>query len=364
MAVILALLLCVCCAERGTPELVTQNYLRSATIRCAGDFVIHDNILESARQISPDYDFTPMLSEVALYLSQADFTITNVDGVMGDAEFVSKHGYAGYPSFSTPATLLTALKGCGVDLLSLANNHALDYWFTGLKATVSSVEAAGILSVGGYRTQEERNTPTVVQINGISVGFLNYTDSLNQMDQRSALDKDALKYGVCFTPYADYAADVKRLKEAGAEFVVCIMHWGIEYRTTPCQSQIETAKALAQAGVDVIIGGHPHMVQKAEYVGDTLCLYSLGNFLSDQRTEGRDCGIIFDFTISEREDGTLYVSEYSYVPTWTWRKAVSGGYEYRVLLSDEYADCKPAGMSESDYARMRASAEEIHARMG
>ena len=367
---ILALLSLLCArAERGTPVIIDDSPLRSATIRCAGDFVIHDNLLDAARYLgkqegaSSTYEFAPMLSEVSLYLADADFTVTNVDGVMGGDEFYKKYGYSGYPAFSTPASLLTAIKGCGVDLLSLANNHALDYWYSGLKATIDSVDKAGLLHVGAYRTQEERSTPCIVDINGIKVGFFNYTDSLNMMDKRSALDPDALKFGVCFTEYATLEQDIKNLREGGAEVIVCIMHWGIEYRTTPCQSQINKAEKLAALGVDVIIGGHPHMVQKATYVGDTLCIYSLGNFLSDQRTEGRDCGIIYTFTLQEKPTGGFYVSSTDYATTWVWRKSTSHGYEYKVLLSEDYLNSKPAGMSDADYKRMCASVSEIHAIM-
>ena len=362
-------------AERHAPEIIGETLpkeARTAVIRCAGDFVIHDNLLASAYSAGGSaYDFASMLSEIADYMGAADFTFTNVDGVMGTIEFVRKHGYKGYPSFSTPASLIDNLKDIGVDLLTLANNHALDYWYDGLISTVASVKDAGILSVGGYRTPDEKQTPCIVSINGIAVGFLNYTDNLNQMDKRGALDKAALEYGVDFLEYADVETDIRRLKDAGAEMIVCYMHWGIEYRTEPCKSQLVNAKMLANAGVDVIIGGGPHMVQRAEYIPVTdsqgnskqvLCLYSLGNFLSDQRGTGRDCGVIFDFTVNRDEEGKITISDPCYRTTWVWRKKNGSVFRYKILFTDQDME-KPDGMSEKDYQRLQDSALETFRRM-
>ena len=356
-------------ADRGVPEMERVYESRTVTIRCAGDFVMHMALVGQAQRAGTKSapSFAPMLSEVQGYLSEADFTVTNVDGVMGDKAFVAKYGYSGYPAFSTPAELIWDLKDCGVDMLTLANNHALDMWYDGLKSTIGSVEAAGLLSIGGYRTREEKLTPRVVNINGICFGFLNYTDGLNQMDKRSALDKAALEYGVDFWERADLKADIARLKDAGAEIIVCFMHWGIEYRVEPCQSQKQNAQFLADAGVDVIIGGHPHHVEKAEYIRtkdsdgrekQVLCLYSLGNFLTGQRGERKDSGIIFDFTVTRDEEGRITVSDPVYRTVWVWCVRRGEGNEYKVLFTDQGAE-RPAGMSDADYKRMRESALEI-----
>ncbi|MBQ3669459.1 MAG: CapA family protein [Clostridia bacterium] len=360
-------------ADRGTPEFVTEiTSARTVVIRCAGDFVIHDNLLASAKKAGGgEYDFSGMLSEVGPWLASADFTFTNVDGVMGTDEFAKRYGYTGYPSFSTPNSLIYNLKDAGVDLLTLANNHALDYWYNGLISTVTAAEEAGMPTVGGYRTYTEKITPRIITINDIRFGFLNYTDNLNQMDKRSALDKEALEYGVDFLERANVRADVKRLKDAGAEVIVCYMHWGIEYRTTPCKSQLSNAQMLADAGVDVIIGGGPHMVQKAEYVytkdenGQSkrvLCLYSLGNFLTDQRAVHRDAGIIFDFTVSRDEDGKITISNPTYRTTWVWKRQSGSTFKYTVVFSSGDAS-RPSGMSDKDYKRMRESAQQTVERM-
>ena len=188
------------------------------------------------------------------------------------------------------------------------------------------------------------------------------------MDKIPSLDPDALKYGVDFWPNVDIDADIMRLKQAGAEVIVCLMHWGIEYQLQPGQSQLNKTQKLADAGVDVIIGGHPHVVQKADYVTSkttgkkVLCLYSLGNFLSDQRNDGKDSGLIFDFTVSRDEDGNITISDPCYVVTHVWRKAnSSGGYTYRIVFSD--TDEPYPGMSTNEYRYMLDEAQKIEKRM-
>ncbi len=372
--VIIVLLACAlfclnCLAERPAPSVIRDDSPASVTIRVAGDFVIHSGVFNSAIKAGGGApDFSEMLSPIAFYLSQADFTITNVDGVMGSDTFLKKHPYSGYPAFSTPRQLISNLKSCGVDLMTLANNHALDYYFDGLKSTISSMTEAGMPYIGGYSTLEDKQTARVFDVGGIKIGFLNYTDGLNQMDKIPSLDPDALKYGVDFWPNVDIDADIIRLKQAGAEVIVCLMHWGIEYQLQPGQSQLNKAQKLADAGVDVIIGGHPHVVQKADYVTSkttgkkVLCLYSLGNFLSDQRNDGKDSGLIFDFTVSRDEDGNITISDPCYVVTHVWRKAnSSGGYTYRIVFSD--TDEPYPGMSTNEYRYMLDEAQKIEKRM-
>ncbi|MCR4620783.1 MAG: CapA family protein [Clostridiales bacterium] len=367
---LLALLCCqLCLADRAAPVVVDDISASSVTIRVAGDFVIHSAVFNSAIKAGGGTpDFSGMLSPVSVYLSQADFTVTNVDGVMGTDAFVKKHPYSGYPAFSTPRQLISNLKACGVDMMTLANNHAIDYYFDGLKSTIASMKEADMPYIGGYATLEDKLTARVFDIGGICFGFLNYTDSLNQMDKVRSLDPDALKYGVDFWPYVDINADIERLERAGAEVIVCFMHWGIEYKTEPGQSQISKAQELADAGVDVIIGGHPHVVQKAEYITSNttgkkvLCLYSLGNFLSDQRKDGKDSGLIFDFTVTRDKNGAINVSDPCYVVTHVWRTSKKGGgYTYRVVFSD--TDKPYSGMSKNDYKYMRQEAQKIEKRM-
>lgn len=331
--------------------------LRSATIRSIGDFVIHEPIYKSAKT-EDGYDFTPMLSYIKDIMADADYTVANVDGPMGGA---GKRGYRGYPQFNTPPHLMKNLKDIGVDMLTLANNHALDTYFDGLKAQIEACISIGMDYVGAARTQEEDDTPVVKEINGIKVGFLNYTQSTNTMEKHS--DKDASIYGLDICKYADFEADAKAARDAGAEVLVAYMHWGEEYVRNPGSDQRTYGSKLVAAGVDVIIGGHPHVVQPAYWLEGTrtsdggtqrtLCLSSLGNFLSDQRTQYRDGGIIFEFTIQEIAAGQFEIVSPKYIPTYVWRTGnEDSGFEYRVVPCGPYLEDAPDGMDSKSHARL------------
>ncbi len=365
-------------AQQTFNQIVPDNGLRSATIRTMGDFVIHEEVFLNAERLAKStnyqypYNFAPMLDPVWDVIGNADFTVTNVDGCLGGKE-AHKYGYRGYPQFNTPQYILANLKDADVDMVTLANNHMLDGWFDGLMKTIENVEYVGLKHVGASRTQEERNTPVIYEINGIKVGFLNYTEDLNTMDQQPSLDKRAMQFAVHAVKNSNCANDTKALREAGADVIVCFMHWGTEYELEPDRDQKTLAQKLVEYGVDVIIGGHPHVVQRAEWLTgtnqfgekqETLCLYSLGNFLSFQRSQYRDGGIIFDFTIQEQPDGSFRIINAGYIPTWVWMTGNDkNNYNFQILNIADYINNPPANMSSEDYQKMIQSYNDSIAAM-
>ncbi len=355
--------------------------LRSATIRTVGDFVIDTKLLASGKvdagRIGSQYpyDFSSMLSLISDSMKNADFTVANVDGSMGGKSHY-KYGYSGYPQFNTPEYLLFNLVDSGVDMLTLANNHMLDGWYDGLMDEIKNVELVGLKYVGANKSLADKESPHIVEINGIKVGFMNYTVDLNSMDQQKALDKRALEFGVNAVKNSDAPADAKRLRDAGADVIVCFMHWGTEYTSAPTTDQKNLATKLVKAGVDVIMGGHPHVVQPAQWLSDTnqfgeqqrtLCVYSVGNYLSEHKVvknknTGEQCycdgGVIFDFTIQERGDGSFEITAPSYLPVYVWSTGDDvKGYSYRIIFPGKYVkqNKRPAGMNESDFAAMALS---------
>ena len=337
--------------------------LRSAVIRTLGDIVVDTEMLAAAQAYAREsgsglrYDFSGMLRLVRGYIGGADFTVANVDGSMGGKY---KYGYTGYPQINTPEDLILNLKDAGVDLLTLANNHMLDGWYNGLLAELDHVDAAGLRHTGAFRTREERETPCIVSINGIRVGFLNYTESLNNFENYG-VDERALEYGCAWIRNSDFAGDAKKLREAGAEVIVCYMHWGEEYKTAVGESQAEYARQLARAGVDVIVGGHPHVVQHAEWIPGgprpTFCIYSLGNFLTEHRLENTDGGIIFDFTIREKTDGAFSIETPAFLTTYVWKTGGEPGRGFTVTPCAGYLEgrMRPPGMSDEEYRAMAKS---------
>ena len=333
--------------------------LRTARIRAVGDLMMHKKQLEIARQEDGGYDFHPQYELIADSLGDADYTIANLETTVGK---YGKMAYSGFPMFNAPETYLDAVKDAGVDFLTLANNHMLDRYFDGMTRTVDLVDRWGFDHGGAYRTPEERDEPVVVDVNGIKIGMLCYTQMTNGMERFCKTDPK--EYGIGYLRSGDFDADVQRLREAGAEVVIAMPHWGQEYRRKPEANTVSLAKKLVAAGVDVVLGSHPHMVQPVEYVtartrdGEErtgLVAYSLGNFISNMAVQYTDSGIILDFTLREKQEGGFEIADVGVVPVFCWR---SGGM-IQALSSLKYYDEKPEGMDNGRYARMKASYREL-----
>ena len=334
--------------------------LRSATIRSLGEIVVQQNVLNAART-ETSYDFTPMFEYISDVVGNADWTVGDVEGPMDNRP---DSAYSGSDPFNTPPQIMLALKSAGVDMLTLANGQTLDMMFEGLQQTIANCKTEGVNMeyIGAFASQEEFETPKVIDVNGINVGFLNYTTSMGGMEQQSKAE--ALTYGVATTSNTSPHEDVKKAREAGADVVVAYISWGQVGQRELGQAEFNAATALAQAGVDVLIGFHPHTVIPPRWFdvqledGSShrmLCLCATGNFLSDQRDRYTCNGIIFEFTIEETSAGVFEITEPTYIPTYVWRyQAEDGdGYDYRVLAVGEWLDERPEGMSDQDYANMQ-----------
>jgi len=329
-----------------------------ATFRCLGDFVLHMPVIDAARTADGGIDFHNMLAPVADVIGDADFTVANVDGVMGASDV-----YSGYPRFSSPAELLDTLQDAGVDMLTMANNHALDCDYAGLIAQMDLCDARGMDHIGAARTQQEHDTPQVREINGIRVGFLNYTTNAN--GREAACGPEAAAYGLHYAFKSDFAADAQALRDAGAEAIVAFMHWGEEYNRLADEEEQILAARLMRAGVDVIVGGHPHVIQRIYWLEGqrlsdgaaqrTLCCYSLGNFLSNQQSAYQNCGIIFEFTLERDAEGQVTAHSPGYIPVFVWREEAGQGYTYQVLATQRALEHPPEGMSKAAYGRMKLS---------
>ena len=343
---------------------------RSATIRSLGEIAMQDNLLKAARQEDGSYDFSDMFIEVAGLMGDADFTIANVEGSLGGTANASGSS----TQMLTPPSLIQTLKDCGVDMLNLANDHALDGGFDDLQAAIQNCQAAGMEYVGAASSKEERNTAKVIDINGIRVGFVAYTDTLNDMETKT--DANAVKYGVNLATRSNPQADVQACRDAGAEIVIACCSWGEMLNRKATDTQTAMAKVLTQCGVDVIIGYNPHVIQRAKWfemtnkngnvTKRTLCILSNGNFLSDSRKQYSDSGVIFQFTIQEREDlSGLDIVSPQYIPTYVWRiENEDSTYDYRTLAAGLWLETAPEGMNYTQESRIRAVWAEAQSIMG
>ena len=339
---------------------------RRVHIRVIGDIMFHQEQLDAAKQPDGSYDFTLQFQFIAPSLRAADYTIGNLETTVGKYK---DRDYSGYPQFNTPESVLPTLKDdCGIDFFTLANNHMLDRWFDGMVNDVNLMEKYGFDYVGAYRTREERNTPTVYDVNGIKIGFVAYTHTTNTME--NYCDEAAKEYGVPYLYKADIESDVRKLREAGAEVVIALPHWGTENTHIPDSDQEKYAKRLAAAGVDIILGSHSHMVEPMMIVEGTgadgkprqvFCIYSMGNFISGMTLARTDNGIILDFTIVEQDDGTFRVEDVGYVPVYVWKHAG----KFTILPILKYTgENRPDAMTDDQYDRMVESYYELTGVLG
>ena len=327
-----------------------------------GDNLAHDAVINNAKRYAEgkgnEYDFLPIYEDVARYIKSADVAVINQESqIAGDAAKIG-----GYPRFNTPSQMGDDLISLGFDVITTANNHMLDRYFEGMVNTVQLVDDHGFDHGGANRTPEEKDRPVVVTVNDIRVGMLCYTELTNAMDDYFSPEAEA--YGVNYMCRADYAADVQRLRDAGAEVVLAMPHWGEEYWRRPEPNTVEQAKRLVAAGVDVILGGHPHMVQPVAFVeaqaGDGqvrrgLVAYSLGNFISNMCLQYTDSGIALDFTLRERPAGGFAVEDVRAVPIYCWRRDDM----IQALCSMRYLNEAPKGMDAFEWARLKESYTEL-----
>jgi len=342
-----------------TPEPLPQ--LRSARIRAVGDLMVHQTQLDIARQEDGSYDFHPQFAQVAGVLADADYTIANLETTIGRKD---NRAWSGFPMFSTPESLLDAVRDAGVDFLTLANNHILDRGFEGMQLTVDNVDRYGFDFAGANRTPEEKERPVVVEVNGIRIGMLCYTEMTNGMEKQKG-NGPAREYGVNYLKGVDFAEEVRKLRDAGAEVVFALPHWGVEYRKEPTQSMENLAREMVAAGVDVVIGSHPHMVEPVTWVeaetesGEVrrgLVAYSMGNFISNMSKRFTDSGILLEFTLAERETGGFDVTDVKVMPTYCWRQP---GLMIRTLPALDWYAAPPEGMTDDLWQRLRESVDEL-----
>lgn len=238
----------------------------------AGDNLIHNCLYWQADRHAPGeaYDFTHMYQMVAEDIASADIAYLNQETILGGTEL----GLSSYPMFNSPQEVGRDMISLGFDVFSHATNHAFDKGEAGLRNTYQFYQGKDVLMVGIYNRQEDRIR--VLEKNGIKIAFLNYTYSTNGL----SIPDSSLYYA----PIAEEEMMVSDIQEASkvADFVVCLLHWGEENQSTPNQLQKEHAKLLSEAGCDVIVGTHSHCIQPVEFVGDTLVVYSLGNYISAQ----------------------------------------------------------------------------------
>lgn len=336
-------------------------------IAAVGDFLMHMPVVHGAADpVTGNYDFKPLLKEISPYFTGADYVLANLETRLAGRE----QGYSGYPLFNSPSELASDMREMGIDMVLTANNHSLDMGVKGLLATLDNLDAAGLDHIGTYRSREDREQPFIKDINGIRIGFLNYTQSTNGIP----VPPDR-SYLVNMIDRNLMLADVAQLKEAGADFIVACPHFGIEYQRQPDEIQKTVVLELLQAGADAVLGNHVHVVQPIEYLvmedstKPALVVYSLGNFISNQRWRYSDSGIMVNLIIEKGADEpTARLSQVEWLPVWVHTYPADGKTRYRVLPVDEAIAWYEAGedplLTPEDYHRLLQVRDELEEHLG
>ncbi len=246
-----------------------------------GDGLIHDTVYQDAKT-ETGYDFKPMLEKIKPIVSSYDLAFYNQESILGGVEL----GLSNYPAFNSPYEVGDAFLDAGFNLVSLANNHTLD---RGEKAILNSInywKDKDAYVVGSYDSYENRNQVVIKEINGITYGLLSYTCWTNGLHVPSGKNYLLNQYEEEIVKQ-----DIEKIRNQ-VDLLMVSMHYGTEYTHIPDDQQRQISNYLASLGVDIIIGHHPHVVQPIEFIGDTLVIYSLGNFLSGQQGIERLIGLM------------------------------------------------------------------------
>lgn len=272
--------------------------MKEISISSIGDVLIHQPVYIDAWTGS-GYNFTPMLEKVKPYLSAATITIANQESMIGGEEF----GLSSYPTFNSPVEIGAALKEVGVNAVNLANNHTLDRGEAVIQQAIRHWEQLGITYVGAYKDEEDCQDLRIIETDeGISVALLAYTYGTNGIPVPKGKD-----YLVNIIDKANMEEEIARAKEA-ADVIIMSLHFGNEYERLPNDFQKSLVQFAADQGVHAVIGHHPHVLQPADWIegeegNETLVIYSLGNFLSNQQTLYQRIGGIFTFTVKKTTFG-------------------------------------------------------------
>ncbi len=324
--------------DGGKPYVVSSAYIGSS-----GDIMAHDKQLIAAKQSDGSYNFKPSFEYIKPYFDRYDLMIANVEVAFGGTE---AGAYRGYPGFNCPDSLIDAVKYAGIDLALYANNHIYDQ---GHNAFIRSMRVMGEkgLAFTGARKSTSENRWVIKNVNGIKVGIINYTYGSNSPIK----SEDAALINIFNTSnlsafYSEAEKAFKEMKNAGADVTMIYIHWGAEYTFKPNSTQRHISEKMCEMGYDVLVGGHPHVMQpfdnvKTDNGNEMLCIYSVGNMVSNQRSYELDNlghtedGIIFGVKFDKYSDGTIKLADVNVMPLWVDLHDGNNGKVYRITALDE-----------------------------
>ena len=344
-AFILTLLLASLNIENTQCQSVTD---KKISLLFIGDIMGHDEQIWSAEnRETHTYNYDDVFQYIKPVISEADISIANFEVTLGGPP------YTGYPQFSSPPALASACKNAGIDYFVTANNHTADRGKKGIAGTIYRLDSIGIPHTGTFLDKADRDSlyPLIIKKEGISIALLNYTYATNGIVVPeplivNMLDKDLI------------TGDIKKAKKSNPDLIVLFLHWGTEYDTVPSKSQTDLADYFFSQGVDLIIGSHPHVLQKMVWVKSTggmkdrIVVYSLGNFVSNQRKPKTDGGSIVRIEITGNSN-KFSVTDAGYYLTWVYAPIEKYRKKFFVLPCSEFENKPDFFKNPADYIKMK-----------
>ncbi len=353
------------------PQREPEADIRTAVLTAVGGLYPHQAVLQENRLGDGEYDFWPSFELIAPHFQKADLAMLTLETMQAGPEIAlwGVSGYTGHTergilTFNAPMALSHALKKAGINLYSFANNHCLDRDVEGLQASLQNVRRLGFHTTGAYLSTEEREAVDLVEINGIKLALVAYTYGTNCIPIREGYEYAVNLAPSSFERIGPVVADIEKARAAGADLVVVIPHWGEQYVDAPFDWQRDRAREMAEAGADMIIGGHPKFVQPGEWievpenggVRTVPVIYSLGNFYTDQHypscsSDLVEYGMLLSMELSKDMDsGESWISALDYDIHWCYR-----GWRHRMLVLSDVFEQGPDkyNLNQSQLQRLR-----------
>ena len=364
----------------------------TATVAATGDVLMHYPVIKTGLDSATgEYNFDSIFTYFDDYVSAADYAVANLETTLCGLD--NGYKYQGYPRFNCPDGIVGSMQRAGFDMLLTANNHTYDTGETGFLRTLSVIDGSGLARLG---TNADGSEPkyTIQDVNGIKIGMICYTyetedddlvhKSLNgiRLTEKASGLINTFSYQRLEEFYAELKGHLEAMKAEGAQASILFLHWGNEYQTQENDYQRAMAQAVCDLGVDVIVGGHPHVVQPVELLTSqteaehrTVCLYSMGNSVSNQRIEQipsaggyTEDGVLFRVTFARYSDGTVLQESADVLPTWVnlTTGVESGKKAYEIIpLDRSITDWKNAfTLTEEEYAEAEKSYERTMSIVG
>ncbi len=320
--------------EKETEEQTTEPIKSKVSLVAVGDNLIHNTLISAGEQSDGTLDYNYFYDNIRDYIQAADIAVINQETMLGGSSFE----YAGYPMFNTPWEVGEAAINAGFDVFTCATNHAMDVGSAGIEKELEFFSNhPEVTHVGTYASEEDYNSITYLEKNNIKFALLNYTYGTNGI----SIPEDK-PYIVKMLTEENVRKDITEARK-NADFVIVFPHWGTENSHDVNEQQKKYVSIFSELGVDLVIGAHPHVLQKVEWVENEttgkkmLVYYSVGNFISHQTSLNQMCGGMAEVTV-ERNGDDISITEAKLAPVIDYYTRSGSGYKFSVYKISDYTD--------------------------